>query len=211
MLGQNHQQTTIGIASLITTFYYHAGHSPIHVVFNHLDKGIGNLTYVHFWTIVCFIVGNTITSTWPDMDSHNSKLAKTLPQFWVKRLRHHGTCHSLFGFLIFAISLSICFTIFHIKLLNGLYYGMVFGYFAHLLEDSFSQGGIIWLYPLMPYDQKMWQKYHVILRPVKYFDSRSRPIRHWWGRGYKVGSKSEYKFAKTICIAGLTLLIWTII
>lgn len=40
---------------------------------------------------------------------------------------------------------------------------MVFGYFAHLLEDSFSQGGIIWLYSLMPYDRKMWQKYHVII------------------------------------------------
>lgn len=88
---------------------------------------------------------------------------------------------------------------------------MVFGYFAHLLKDSFSQGGIIWLYSLMPYDRKMWQKYHVILRPVKYFDSRSKPIRHWWEHGYKVGSKSEYKFAKTICIAGFTLLIWTII
>ena len=211
MLGRNHRQTTIGIASLITTFYYHTGHSPIHAFFNHLDKGIGNLTYVQIWAIVCFIVGSTITSTWPDVDSHSLRLAKVLPQFWVQRLRHRGTCHSLFGFLIFAISLSICFTIFHIKLLNGLYYGMIFGYFAHLLEDSFSQGGIIWLYPLMPYDQKMWQKYHVVLRPVKYFDSRSEPIRHWWGRGYKVGGKSEYKFARTICIVGLALLIWTII
>lgn len=210
MLGQNHRKITIGMTSLITLMYYHPNHIPIHLFFTNLNVGVGKLAYVQFWMIICFIVGSTITSTWPDVDSHSSRLAKVLPRFWVQRLRHRGTCHSLFGFLIFTISLSICFTIFQINFLNGLYYGMVFGYFAHLLEDSFSQGGIIWLYPFMHCDQKMWKKYHIILRPVKYFNSRNKPIRHWWGRGYKVGSKFEYKFAKTICIVGLTLLIWTI-
>ena len=59
---------------------------------------------------------------------------------------------------------------------------------------------------------KKLEEYGIVINGYKYqiVIGELRPVSYYLGI-YKVGSKSEYKFAKTICIAGLTLLIWTII
>lgn len=119
----------------------------------------------------------------------------------------------LIGWLIFClISLVILFPIIcYVKLIGMMiYFGLIIGYFLHLLEDSFSRSGIIWMYPFGKIDQKSRHKYGAINRPVVRFSNRY-PIRHWWGRGYSVGSNCEKRFANLFNLIGLFLLIWTVL
>lgn len=84
----------------------------------------------------------------------------------------------------------------------------------HLVEDSFSNSGIIWNYPYGQIDQQTYRKYGAINRPVHHYRKKGNqkiPCRHWWGRGYRVGGKFEKKFAKAINKASILLLIWLIL
>lgn len=69
------------------------------------------------------------------------------------------------------------------QILYSIGYGLLFGYFLHLVEDSLSQAGINWCYPFTPYDDFIWKCNHILVRKPSYYKN-NRPIRHWWGRGY---------------------------
>lgn len=213
MLGRDHQKTSIGIAGIVLFAVYKNQHVPINLIFNHTNKGVGNFTYVQLLAGFIFLICVSFGSLLPDIDNKNSLINKLLPINLSKYFVHHGICHSLIGWLIFClISLIILFPIIcYVKLIGTMIYlGLIIGYFLHLLEDSFSRSGIIWMYPFGKIDQKSWHKYGAINRPVVRFSNQG-PIRHWWGRGYSVGSRSEKKFSDIINAIGGLLLLYVVI
>lgn len=223
MLGRDHQQTSIGIAGIALFVVYKNQHVPIDLIFNHPNKGVGNFTYVQLLAGFIFLICVGFGSLLPDIDSKNSLINKLLPINLSKYFVHRGICHSLISWLIFClISLILLLSIMlpiilflpvisHVKLIGTMIYlGLIIGYFLHLLEDSFSRSGIIWLYPFGKIDQKSWNKYRVINRPVVRFSNQC-PIRYWWGRGYSVGSNCEKRFANVVNLIGSFLLIWTVL
>lgn len=213
MLGRDHQKTSIGIACIALFAMYKTKHVPINLIYNHVDKGIGNFTYAELLAGFIFLICVSFGSLLPDIDSENSLINKQLPINLSKYFVHRGICHSLIGWLIFClISLIILFPIIcYVKLIGTMIYlGLIIGYFLHLLEDSFSRSGIIWMYPFGRIDQKSRYKYGAINRPVVRF-SNQYPIRHWWGRGYSVGSRSEKKFSDIINTIGGLLLLYIVL
>lgn len=186
---------------------------PIDLVFNHLNKGVGNFTYVQLLAGFVFLICVSFGSLLPDIDSKNSLINKFIPINLSKYFVHRGICHSLIGWLIFClISLIILFPIiFYAKLIGTMiYFGLIIGYFLHLLEDSFSRSGIIWMYPFGKIDQKSWRKYGVINRSVVRFSNQC-PISQWWGRGYSVGSRGEKKFSDWVNMIGGFLLLYVVL
>ena len=192
---------------------YKNQHVPINLIFNHANKGVGNFTYDELFAGFVFLICVSFGSLLPDIDSKNSLINKSLPINLSEYFVHRGICHSLIGWLIFClISLVILFPIIcYVKLIGTMIYlGLVIGYFLHLLEDSFSRSGIIWMYPFGKIDQKSRHKYGAINRPVVRFSNQC-PIRHWWGRGYSVGGLGEKKFSDVINIIGGLLLLYVVI
>ena len=132
-----------------------------------------------------------------------------------KTSHHRGVCHSLIGWAIFSIVIYVLFWPLRHLTFTDIYaqqlcYGMITGYLLHIIEDSFSCSGIVWLYPFGKCDDQIYQKYGSVSRPVKRFENHV-PIRHWWGRGYAVGSKGEYKFARAVSTIGVISLIWLVL
>lgn len=213
MLGRDHQKTSIGIVGIVFFAMYKNQHVPIDLVYNHVDKGVGNFTYVQLLAGFIFLICVSFGSLLPDIDSKNSLINKSLSINLSKYFVHRGICHSLVGWLIFClISLIILFPIIGYAKLIGtmIYFGLIIGYFLHLLEDSFSRSGIIWLYPFGKIDQNSWNRYGAINRPVVRFSNQC-PIRHWWGRGYSVGSHNEKKFSNWVNTIGGLLLLYIVL
>lgn len=216
MIGRDHKLTTTGLACFALTLNGKLQHTPLKMLFKHHYAKINTFPYQSIFAGLCFIIGATLTSTWPDIDSSSSKIGRILPSFLSRHLRHRGICHSLIGWLIFSIILYICFSPLrhlwpHNSCVLGFYCGMIFGYLMHLVEDSFSQSGIIWLYPFEKGDYKMLHKYGINTRPMLYLNKNGKPVRHWWGRGYKVGSRGERQAAKWINTLGAVSLLWLIL
>lgn len=212
MLGRDHQKTSVGIAGAVLFYIYKNQHLPLNLALNHLHSGIGFFSYTQLFAGLILLISISIGSLLPDIDSSNSLINKRL-KIKPKYLTHHGVCHSLIGWLIFClISLIVLLPIIcKMKLIGTMIYlGFIFGYILHLIEDSFSRSGIIWTYPFGEIDQRMYAKYKSINRPVVRF-ANHQPVRHWWGRGYKVGSNREKKFANLVKMIGLFLLIWTVL
>lgn len=183
MIGRNHKLATGGIASL----------------------GMG----------LCFLIGAAIASTLPDIDSKSTKLNHMLPESLRHAARHRGVCHSLIGWAIFSVMFYALFwPVRHLTFVDiyaaQVCYGMITGYLLHIIEDSFSRSGIVWLYLFGKCDDQIYQKYSSVSRPVKRFENHV-PIRHWWGRGYAMGSKGEYKFARTMDAIGALSLVWLVL
>lgn len=213
MLGRDHQKTSIGITGIALFAMYKNQHVPINLIFNHTNKGVGNFTYEELLAGFIFLICVSFGSLLPDIDSKNSLINKLFPINLSKYFVHRGTCHSLIGWLIFClVSLILLLPVIGYAQLIGtmIYFGLIIGYFLHLLEDSFSRSGIVWLYPFGKIDQKSRHKYGVINRPVVRFSNQG-PIRHWWGRGYSVGSLGEKKFSDLINAIGGFLLLYIVI
>lgn len=100
----------------------------------------------------------------PDIDTTSSKIGKyTKPvSSIIAHFGHHGITHSLFGFAVIAfLSLYMIPNFFNIQNMAFLQ-GIVIGYILHILEDSFSKAGVIWLFPFWPPHHK-W-KYNIYVR-----------------------------------------------
>lgn len=155
------------------------------------------------------LVISEIATLIPDLDSQNSTASKYSIFPFYEYTNHHGIFHSLIGWAIFSIlcaPLLLWHSIFFIAASGG--------YFLHLLADSWSYAGVMWTYPYgtngQP-DDYLYQRYGIFARPVHHYlqkGDKKIPCRHWWGRGYKVGSRSERKILKvTNSFSGL-LLLW---
>lgn len=185
MLGRDHQITTAAVALTIASWTPGLDFEPV--------------------SMACFVVPATITALAPDLDSENSIASQKTSKFFSVIFKHRGFLHSIFGWLLWTF---LCYKI--VGWLTGgfgfdnwyeswswmFYLGLSFGYLAHLIEDSFSAAGVRWLNPFTPCDEKMYEKYGVLLRPVHHYeedeDGHTIPCRHFWGRGYETGGDGEY-------------------
>ena len=167
--------------------------------------------------------GMMATCLVPDLDSKQSILSKKLKKMKiVKYVRHRGIMHSIWGWLMFTGMMSIINYALALIIpgsivkhgVMSLFLGFSLGYLAHLVEDSFSRAGIVWLYPIGEIDHYTWQRFHAINRPVNHYKKLSNgryvPYRHAWGRGYQTGSKNEYVPLGLLMIIGLFLVIWRV-
>lgn len=215
MIGRNHKLATGGVVSLGIAISYNTRHVPLQYAFTNVYTGIGSFTYEQLGMGLCFLIGAVAASTLPDIDSKSTKLNHMLPESLRRTSRHRGVCHSLIGWAIFSVILYALFwPLRHLTFVDiyaqQLCYGMIIGYLLHIIEDSFSRSGIVWLYPFTKCDYKIYQEYGSVSRPVKRFKNHV-PIRHWWGRGYAVGSKGESKFARMIDAIGVLSLVWLVL
>lgn len=147
--------------------------------------------------------GILIGSILPDADTPNSLINKIIfllgrnsmdPVF---KFKHRGFTHTIYAWLI---TLVVAIVGLLMNIFLGLFLGGIsLGYLLHLVEDSFSVAGISWLGK--NYDQYVLNKYGTLMRtPVRYMNKK--PIRHWWGRGYEVGSRTEIIIVITLVILG---------
>lgn len=88
--------------------------------------------------VICTL-GLILGSLLPDIDSKNSILGRYVP-FMEDIVGHRGITHTIWVVLLFFVGAYFS---------GNLFVWMVaFGYFFHLLQDSFSRQGVAWLYPL---------------------------------------------------------------
>lgn len=147
---------------------------------------------------IIILLATGVGSSLPDLDEYNSKASrKSLINFSLL-LKHRGLTHSLLGLFIFSWGsyyLMNWVSPFKIQplMINNywacVWLGLIIGYFLHLVEDSFSNQGVDWLWP--------------------FIKRKGRPWLH-----YKVGGFLE-KFIGTIAYVGIVLMslywLWLII
>ena len=102
---------------------------------------------------IIILAATAIGASLPDIDEYNSSASKKSVINFSLFLRHRGITHSFLGWAIFS---------------GGLYYlmnkfipirfGLVIGYFLHLIQDSFSKQGVEWLAPF--YKKKKKSPFH---------------------------------------------------
>ncbi len=96
-----------------------------------------------------FIGGGCIVgSILPDIDSKTSIVSKKMPvgSFFTRILcGHRGMMHTPFNLIILWTIFGLLNMIFHIPVMFML--SMTIGYLLHLIQDSFTKRGIMWLYP----------------------------------------------------------------
>lgn len=159
------------------------------------SMGIASLAYPDLITnepaALMFIGAVGLSSLVPDLDSDNSIISKHLGTWIAKHVAHRGFLHSIFGWALWSILLTICLYWTNSWLITGL----IIGYLLHIVEDSFSVSGIRWFAPFSSYDEYVFNKYGTYFRPVHHWkelsDGEKEPCRHFWGRGYRVGGKGE--------------------
>ena len=164
-----------------------------------------------FLSGIVILAATDVGALLPDIDQNNSKINQKLPLNLGKYFEHRGITHSLLGWFIFSvIAFLLLDSIQYFSIDNPwtqdfagcIFCGLSAGYFLHLLEDSFSQAGIRWWQPWSDFDHYAFKKYRVVLRPVHHYiedeNGHQIPCRHFWGRGYAVGSDGEKKFAKVM-------------
>lgn len=93
MLGRDHQKTSIGIACIALFAVYKNQHVSIDLAYNHVDKGVGNFTYVQLLAGFLFLICVSFGSLLPDIDSKNSLINKSLPINLSEYFVHRGICH----------------------------------------------------------------------------------------------------------------------
>ena len=182
----------------------------------------------HPWVGAGFIGATLVGSVLPDLDSKDSKVTNVLHSKIYKHAIHRGFLHSIWFWIIFAMithmiidallgwcHLGITFSSHTISFTGGLWLGLVMGYLLHIIEDYFSAASVLWFYPLGQRDVAMWDRYHSLLAPVKYYrhdDDKKIPFRHWWGRGYITGGRGEkwIVYGLWIC-AGSSIISWIVL
>lgn len=202
MLGRNHVIASMSLAMAGVLWVNHGG-----------------LVDSHVFGSLALVTATGVGALAPDLDEENSIASQKWGLFLSKIFQHRGFMHSVFGWLVWSwIWLWLFHLAFGMTWRSGpeffswmIWFGLTLGYFLHLLEDSFSVAGVRWLNPLTPYDQWSYEKYHTLLRPVNHWDKDDHghkiPVRHWWGRGYVVGSDDE-KVITVFCVilAGVSLI-----
>jgi inner membrane protein len=113
-----------------------------HLVFGILSASL-LATFVHVDDLPLFFVLTAIGALLPDIDHEGSTINKILPvtRFIAPLFTHRGFFHSVFPIL----ALYFFFGWAGYPLV-GLYLG--FGYFSHLVSDSFTKLGVNFLHPL---------------------------------------------------------------
>lgn len=105
---------------------------------------------------IIILAATAIGATLPDIDEYNSAASKKSVINFSLFLKHRGITHSFLGWAIFSGGLYYLMNKFiPIKIDNlasqnywsAIWFGLVIGYFLHLVEDSFSKQGVEWLAP----------------------------------------------------------------
>lgn len=164
------------------------------------------------------LITGTVSTMVPDLDSKSSRLNHRLHLNHVKLFRHRGMMHSLPAWLVWMLMGGLMYHVvikFSPRILGAnwrqfwwtVLLGWSLGYLCHLIEDSFSQAGIRWWGPATPKDGFAYHFHGLVLRQVHHYKydqqtGKKIPVRHWWGRGYKVGGHGERRFD-----AGLILVV----
>lgn len=84
---------------------------------------------------VCLAIA--LGSLFPDIDTRYSLLGRYNPFVFI--MKHRGYTHTIVGWVVFSLLSSI--------ILNNLTWGFVYGYGLHLILDTLTPMGIMWLYP----------------------------------------------------------------
>lgn len=101
-----------------------------------------------------FFLGASIGSLLPDIDTPNSRIGKNIPiiSFFIKLfLKHRGLLHTPLCGIIFSILVGFLPVV-------GMYMGLglFLGYMLHLVQDTFTQQGISWAFPISN------RKFHIL-------------------------------------------------
>lgn len=179
-----------------------------------------------FLSTVVLLGATSVGALLPDVDQNNSRINKHLPISLGKLFNHRGMTHSLIGFGLFMSLTYLLFNaVFHFGNMQNagthvtycLWLGLSLGYILHMLEDSWSQAGILWLAPFSRPDQWTYEHAHgrIVRKAVRFKDNGPRkkktPIRHVWGRGYEVGTQTELAITGIfVGMAILATLVWIV-
>ena len=105
---------------------------------------------------IIILAATAIGASLPDIDEYNSSASKKSIINFSLFLKHRGITHSFLGWAIFTTLLYYAMNKFlPIRINNftsqnywsAIWFGLVIGYFLHLIEDSFSKQGVDWLAP----------------------------------------------------------------
>ena len=116
---------------------------------------------------IIILAATAIGASLPDIDEYNSSASKKSVINFSLFLRHRGITHSFLGWAIFSGGLYYLMSKFiPIRINNltsqnywsALWFGLVIGYFLHLIQDSFSKQGVEWLAPF--YKKKKKSPFH---------------------------------------------------
>lgn len=91
-----------------------------------------------------------VGSLLPDIDHPSSYLGKRhkmVSSVTNKAFGHRGITHSLLGFILIGIIVKFIQKQYLTDGIEDIVFWLMLGYLLHLLEDSFSQRGVKWLYP----------------------------------------------------------------
>lgn len=191
MLGETHMvaTTSTGLAGLYGL--YHMGQTygvdtwqgAFAETISEMIGFTGSLEKIPFMFVlpIC-VAGLLLGSLLPDIDSKKSKLGRFVP-FVEDLLGHRTITHTIWVVLLLFIGAYFSGSLF--------IWMTAFGYFFHVVQDSFSKQGVAWLYPLgegyRSYGYaKVKQGFHIPL--------------------YRVGSTAEYLIGFVFAL----LLLWTI-
>lgn len=97
---------------------------------------------------LCTTFSCCLGSIFPDIESSSSKMGQTLKvtSFFSRILfGHRGAVHTPFLLVLIDVLLLMLITSFSLPL--QLVFGFTLGYLLHLLQDTFTKRGIMWLYP----------------------------------------------------------------
>lgn len=184
MLGKNHVITSVSVALTAASF-------PMNMS-----------TIAHPLNMTTMVMATGLGALAPDLDNEQSIASRHLGSFLAQLFRHRGFMHSVFGWALWTWVWLFVARQFTNCPLNAwpaswwlsLWWGLALGYGLHLLEDSFSRGGIMWFDLFSSHDDKMYAQYGTLLRPVHHYkdeNGKKVPCRHFWGRGYRVGGEGE--------------------
>ena len=87
----------------------------------------------------------------PDIDHHSSSVGRKLPgiSHAVELLfGHRGILHSVWGIVFFGGATWLICRLFSVGAWKLIVFAICFGYFTHLVSDSFTKTGVKWFYPL---------------------------------------------------------------
>lgn len=116
-----------------------------HVIFNHFVYVGGSLIFSHTM-VPGEMIAITLTATVADIDTPRSIVGKAIPNvsLWLdKQYGHRTITHSIWSVLFLGVLLFPLFMIYDIKI----YFAAVTGHFLHIVADSFTKNGPMFLYP----------------------------------------------------------------
>lgn len=103
---------------------------------SHVLVAIISYSYL-FGVNVPFLISVALGSLFPDIDHPHSIMGRH--NIFARFMKHRGFTHTIPAMIIFSALLSVLFGEFTL--------GFMFGYATHLITDSMTPTGIMWLYP----------------------------------------------------------------